>query len=142
MFTINRAHDIADAALDYRAMRQDLISGNIANVDTPFYRPRDIDFQKTLIQKRDELYKKDKNQLEMARTDSAHLEPQSTKSTRAATLFFRDGHTARNDGNSVDLDVETAELSKNSMMFTALISARKKSTMIFRSVLEASAKTQ
>ncbi|MEA1920410.1 MAG: flagellar basal body rod protein FlgB [Campylobacterota bacterium] len=141
MIQINRAHSVADAALDYRAMRQDLISGNIANVDTPFYRPRDVDFKSALIEKRNELYKRDNSRLEMARTDASHLETQETKGSRQARLFFRDGHAARNDGNSVDLDVETSELSKNSMMFTALISARKKSSGIFRAVLDASAKT-
>jgi flagellar basal-body rod protein FlgB len=123
-------------------MRQDLISGNIANVDTPFYRPRDIDFKSALIEKSNELYKKDNNKLEMAITNSSHLKTQESHSSKQATLYFRDGHTARNDGNSVDLDVETSELSKNSMMFTALISARKKSAGIFRAVLDASAKTQ
>jgi flagellar basal-body rod protein FlgB len=142
MLQINRAHSVVDAALDYRAMRQDLISGNIANVDTPFYRPRDIDFQSTLIQKRNELYHNDKDQLEMARTNASHIQSTSSKESRQATLFFRDGHGARNDGNSVDLDVETSELSKNAMMFNALISARKKSAGIFRAVLDASAKTQ
>lgn len=142
MIQISRAHIVADAALDYRAMRQDLIAGNIANVDTPFYRPRDLDFQSALIQKKNELYKKDSDQLQMAQTNEAHLSPKATIDPRKATLFFRDGHTARNDGNSVDLDVETSELSKNSMMFSALISARKKSAMIFRAVLDASAKTQ
>jgi len=141
MLQINRAHSVVDAALDYRAMRQDLISGNIANVDTPFYRPRDVDFQSALMQKRDELYHNDKEQLEMARTNASHMQSSPSKSSRQATLFFRDGHGARNDGNSVDLDVETSELSKNSMMFNALISARKKSAGIFRAVLEASGKT-
>ena len=47
---------------------------------------------------------------------------------------------ARNDGNSVDLDVETTQLSKNTIMFNALIQANKKDTAIFRSVIEASAK--
>ncbi len=141
MIQISRASIIADAALDYRAMRQDLISGNIANVDTPFYRPRDVDFQSTLIQKRDELYKKHNTQLEMAVTDPSHMHSQKSVQARKATLYFRDGHAAKNDGNSVDLDVETAELSKNSLMFSALVSARKKSAAIFRAVLDASAKT-
>ena len=38
-------------ALNYRAARQDMISSNIANADTPFYRPRDISFQDTLVAK-------------------------------------------------------------------------------------------
>ena len=35
-------------ALDLRAYRQQLLSGNIANADTPNYKARDVDFAKTL----------------------------------------------------------------------------------------------
>jgi flagellar basal-body rod protein FlgB len=55
-------------------------------------------------------------------------------------MYFRDGHMARNDGNSVDIDVETTEMSKNSIMFNALIAANKKDGAIFKSVIEASQK--
>ena len=48
---------------------------------------------------------------------------------------------ARNDGNSVDLDVETTEMAKNSVVFNALIQAYKVDNRIFRSVIDASAKT-
>jgi len=37
------------ASLDVNAFRQALISSNIANIDTPGYRTRDIDFHKTLF---------------------------------------------------------------------------------------------
>jgi flagellar basal-body rod protein FlgB len=141
MISTSRAHGIIDAALDYRAARQDLIAGNIANADTPHYRSRDIDFQKVLLQKRNEAFQKNDDQLQMAATHNAHIQNEESEALQRPTLFFRDGHGARNDGNSVDLDVETTELSKNQVMFNALISARKKSGGIFRAVLEASGKT-
>ncbi len=142
MISTSRAHAVIDAALNYRSMRQDLIAGNIANADTPFYRPRDVDFQQVLIQKRNEAFGiNDAKTLPMAQTNSAHMQSSATAEASKASLFFRDGHTARNDGNSVDLDVETSEMSKNSMMYNALINARKKSGGIFRAVLEASGKT-
>jgi len=48
---------------------------------------------------------------------------------------------ARNDGNSVDLDVESTEMAKNQVMFKGITAAIKKEALIFKSVLEASAKT-
>jgi len=136
----SRAHAIVDKALDYRAARQDMISSNIANADTPFYRPRDINFQDMLIEKKAEVFNESKDKLALAQTNGSHIPMQEERSTTKATTFFRDGHMARNDGNSVDLDVETTEMSKNSVMFNALISGRKKSAGIFRAVLEASGK--
>ncbi len=138
---ISRAHELMNSALDYRAARQDIIAGNIANADTPFYRPKDIRFEEMLAQKSAELFKNRSQTLEMVRTDSAHLSGSPHNGDLKPTLFFRDGHMARNDGNSVDLDVESTEMAKNSMMYNAIIAAKKKGTGIYKSVIDASAKT-
>jgi len=138
---ISRTHSLISDALDFRAMRQDLISSNIANVDTPFYRPRDVNFGDALAAKKAELLNERSNKLELAQTNDSHIPLKDEKSSFKPQVFFRDGHMARNDGNSVDLDVETTEMSKNSIMFNALIAANKKDSMIFKSVIEASKKT-
>jgi len=135
---ISRTHSLIADALDYRAARQDMIASNIANADTPFYRPRDISFQDALIAKKAELLNTHSNELPMAKTDAAHLSPKKQSNSFKPTLFYRDGHMARNDGNSVDIDVETTEMSKNSIMFNALVAANKKDSAIFKSVIEAS----
>jgi flagellar basal-body rod protein FlgB len=128
------------SAMDYRAARQDIIAGNIANADTPFYRPKDISFEDTLAQKSAEIFKDKSQTLQMAQTNGAHLGPIDSGSSKPTT-FFRDGHMARNDGNSVDLDVETTEMAKNSTMFNALTAALKKDSALFKSVIDASGKT-
>jgi flagellar basal-body rod protein FlgB len=137
---ISKAHELMNQALDYRTARQDIIAGNIANADTPFYRPKDISFEEMLAQKSAEIFKNKGQTLPMAKTDHAHLEPTQAVSSKP-TLFFRDGHMARNDGNSVDLDVESTEMAKNSMMYNAIIAAKKKGTGIYKSVIDASSKT-
>jgi flagellar basal-body rod protein FlgB len=137
---ISRTHGLIADALDYRALRQDMIASNIANADTPYYKPRDISFTDALVAKKAELLDEGNNKLALAQTDGNHIALDDAKSDYKATTFFRDGHMARNDGNSVDIDVETTEMSKNSIMFNALIQANKKSGMIFRSVIEASQK--
>ncbi len=139
-FEISKTHALLAQAMDYRAARQDMISSNIANADTPYYKPRDISFQDALIAKRNELYEEPAQTLQMARTNERDLQPIKEHNNLKPTLFFRDGHMARNDGNSVDIDVETTEMSKNSIMFNALVMANKKDTAIFNSVLDASAK--
>jgi len=138
----SRTHALLGAAMDYRAQRQDMIASNIANADTPFYRPRDIRFEEALAVKKAELLGDKSSELRMAQTDSNHIAPEKETSSYKATTYYRDGHMARNDGNSVDIDVETTEMSKNSVMFNALVMANKKSSAIFKSVIEASQKTQ
>jgi flagellar basal-body rod protein FlgB len=137
---ISRTHELIKDALDYRAARQDMIASNIANADTPFYRPRDMRFEDALRAKKADLLHDKSDQLPLAQTNGAHLPLLNEKSGTKPTLFFRDGHMARNDGNSVDLDVETTEMSKNSVMFNALIQANKKDSAIFNSVVDYSGK--
>jgi len=139
--SISRTNVLLKEAMNYRAIRQDMIASNIANADTPNYKPRDISFEQALVAKKAAILKDDSHQLKMAQTSSGHLKPQAEKASYIPTTFFRDGHMARNDGNSVDIDVETTEMSKNSVMFNALVGALKKDSMIFKSVIEASQKT-
>ena len=138
--SISRTHGLISDALDYRAARQDMIASNIANADTPFYRPRDISFENALSKKAADLQNRGNDTLALAQTNNQHIKPEAEKGDYRPTTFFRDGHMARNDGNSVDLDVETTEMSKNSIMFNALIQANKKSGGIYRSVIDASQK--
>ena len=140
MIKISRTAILLKDALNYRSARQDMIASNIANADTPNYKPRDISFEQALIAKKADLLKSDTNTLKMAQTNGGHIKPQEAVSSYKPTLFFRDGHMARNDGNSVDIDVETTEMSKNSIMYNAIIGAMKKDGMIFKSVIEASQK--
>ncbi len=138
----SKSKPLLEQALNARALRQDLISGNIANIDTPFYKSKDIDFETMLIQKTKEIYAEGapSPKLSMAQTDASHLKGYTDFDSSKATLYLRDGHMARNDGNTVDLDIESSELSKNAVMFNALTSALQKNGAIFKSVIEASAK--
>ncbi len=140
MIQITKSFELMKEALDYRAIRQDMIASNIANADTPFYRPKDIRFEEKLAQKEREIFGSKSTKLQLAATNEKHLQPSAQMSDSRATLFYRDGHMARNDGNSVDLDVETSEMAKNSIMYNALVNGMKKQAGIFRAVLDASAK--
>ncbi|MDL0087929.1 flagellar basal body rod protein FlgB [Campylobacter gastrosuis] len=137
----SKSKPLIEAAMAARELRQELISSNIANIDTPFYKARDINFESELIAKADEIYNKSgKKTLELAKTDEKHINKVEFPQTGISKIFLRDGHTARNDANSVDLDVETTELSKNYTMLSAIDNAYKREGTIFKSVIEASGK--
>ena len=140
MLQITKSFELMKEALDYRAIRQDMIASNIANADTPFYRPKDIRFEDKLIEEKRKLFGQESHKLELARTSSKHLDAVDADDNTRAQVFFRDGHMARNDGNSVDLDVETSEMAKNSVMYNALVNGMKKQRNIFMAVLDYSGK--
>ncbi len=139
-FEISKAFDIMQKSLFYRKIRQDLISSNIANADTPFYKPRDIRFEEAL---QEEVNKKfnipsKRPKLELARTNPLHLEPRDIEEGSKPIIFYRDGHLARNDGNSVDIDVETSEMAKNNIAYNATIEALRKDIGIFKAIIDSS----
>ena len=140
-FSISKSYDLMSEGLNARALRQKLISSNIANIDTPFYKARDIDFETTLSKKAKDIFGVDnEKRLQLAKTNKRHLEGVDFNSFKKPTIFFRDGHMARNDANTVDLDIETTQMSKNAIMFNALSSALKKDSQLFKAVIEASGK--
>lgn len=137
----SKSKQLVESALASRNLRQQLISSNIANIDTPFYKARDIAFEEALSERAAEIYGNKKSQiLQLAQTDAAHLPRVDFPPSNMAKIFLRDGHMARNDGNTVDLDVETTEISKNALMITALDNAMKRDSANFKSVIEASGK--
>lgn len=136
MIEFNRSDKYVESALNARSLRQDLISANIANVDTPYFRSKDIDFETLLAKKAHRDFNKNKRKvLELARTDPRHLQRKEYSDYRP-TIFYRDGHMARNDGNTVDLDIEMSEQAKNGIMYNALIDARKKNKSITLNAIE------
>ncbi|RDU65720.1 flagellar basal body rod protein FlgB [Helicobacter didelphidarum] len=136
-FETSKAYNLVYSALDYRSLRQDIIASNMANVDTPSYRPKDVHFEDMLAEKTAQVFdgKSKSKVLKLAQVLPQHL-PGLQPDRLTGSLFFRDGHLARNDGNSVDLDVETSEMGKNSVMYQALTSALKKHKGIFAYALD------
>ena len=130
-FEISKVYGIVHKALDYRSLRQDLIASNLANVATPFYRPQNIAFEEYLTKEANRIFKNEPNKtLPLAQTHTRHLPPIDYSKNRP-TIYWRDGYLARNDGNSVDLDVESSEMGKNSVMYNAIINASKKHKGIY-----------
>ena len=135
-FEISKTFPLLEKSLYYRQIRADLISSNIANADTPFYKPRDIRFEEALEQEEAKLYNQNNKKLELARTSPMHLEPKDIDDAFKPIIFIRDGHLQRNDGNSVDIDVETTEMAKNTIAYNATVAAIKKEIKIFNAVIE------
>ncbi|MDO4673907.1 flagellar basal body rod protein FlgB [Campylobacter sp.] len=136
-----KSKELVNSALAGRNLRNQLINSNLANVDTPFYKSRDIEFETALVNRANEIFKREtKKELELANTAAGHQKPWKFPDPNKSTIYLRDGHLARNDANTVDLDVETTELSKNTVMITALDGVLRKQSNIFSSIIDASSK--
>ena len=119
--------------LNFRAEKQNVISSNIATINTPNYKTKDLIFE-------DELKAVD-NTLQMKQTNSKHLSSiNNGLSNINPKLIDVKGLPEQNDGNNVNLDTQMSEMSKNKILFDAIQSSIKRDSRLFRSVIESSAK--
>lgn len=104
--------NILDKAADAANMRNELISNNISNVDTPNYKRKDIDFESVLQAELAGHVSLDKS-VAMANKDLSTLDP----------MVFTDNSSLsyRLDGNNVDMSTEQAYLAENQIKYQALI---------------------
>ncbi len=105
-------------SMDVSMMRHEVISNNIANVNTPYYKKQTVNFE-------DELAKAlDSGSFKGRTTNAKHLPigAQAASHVEAEVAVVKD-QSMRNDGNNVDIDEEMANLSKNTIQYRTLASA-------------------
>jgi len=114
----NGAPGALERALDISAYRQQLIASNIANVDTPGYRAKDISFVEEL---RD------------ATREAAVGAPAS--SDAGSTLHEAATGRLRGDGNTVDIDREMLNLSRTAGFYAAGVEMLKKYIALMKTAI-------
>lgn len=104
---------ILEKALSASSLRQKTISNNIANVNTPKFKRSEVLFEDILQQKMS-----GSQQLDLAKTNEKHISTQSQ--ALAPTMRMVADNSFRTDGNNVDIDIEMANMAKNSIYYDAL----------------------
>lgn len=124
--------------LGYRGEKQKVISGNIANINTPNYKTKELVFDEELKKASDS-----KMKLALTTTNPMHIKEHKADTIAHPTqprVIEKKGLVEQNDGNNVSLDREMSEMSKNNIMFNAIQSSIKKDANWFRSVIDSSSK--
>lgn len=111
--TINfdKALGLHPQALMLREKRAEVLASNLANVDTPGYKARDMDFQAILKQQS----KIETENLET--THSGHLLPDQYQ--LSGELLYRTPQQASLDGNTVEDQIEQAKYGENAVQYQA-----------------------
>jgi len=126
--------DILFNQLSFRSERQKVISTNIANIDTPGYKTKELKFKDHLNKAHDDF------QLKLATTHQKHMTVGSDTLNSPLKIYEVKGLPEQNDGNNVNLDTQMSEMSKNDVMFQALKSSIKKDSTWFKEVISSSGK--
>ncbi|MEO5970279.1 MAG: flagellar basal body rod protein FlgB [Bdellovibrionia bacterium] len=109
-----------NTSLNLRLANQNVISGNIANADTPGYKAKKVEFESAL---RDALGIGD--QLPVARTNPKHINHGSSDAVEPA--IFEDPNGVESlDGNTVDRAAEMSRMAENQILYDAATEMLKK----------------
>ncbi|MEK3935087.1 flagellar basal body rod protein FlgB [Sporosarcina sp. FSL W7-1349] len=101
-----------ERGLDYSATKAKAISQNIANVDTPNYKAKNVSFKEMFANAKME-------NLQAYRTDERHI-PFRQQASHPG-VFSYSNFRYRQDGNGVDMDKEQSDLAANQIYYNALI---------------------
>lgn len=109
-------HRLLEVSLRTRAARHEVLSANIANADTPGYRPRDLEFTSVMRSAAEEVGASGGEA--MARGDSAGAAKLDLQSAIYEPEYPDSRHGEdRLDGNAVSLDRQMALMTENSLAY-------------------------
>lgn len=106
------------AAMRGSALRQTALAQNLANANTPGYQRKDVDFESSLQAALANGQNLDSLQFSVQTDPSAPMQP---------------------DGNSVDVDAESAKLAENGLDYESLVTVAKTRLEILQSAMGAGA---
>lgn len=103
--------NVLDKAMDASWLRNEAISNNLANADTPGYKRQDINFETQLAKA-----------LRSSRYRSMDAKVADVKMNRLNPIAYTDyaSFSYRIDGNNVDPDTEGVYLAKNQVVYQGL----------------------
>jgi flagellar basal-body rod protein FlgB len=109
---------VLQKSLDALSLQHEVIANNIANIDTPNFKRSVVSFQDKLKMAIDAT-----PESPLWRTNAMHM-PTSSKSL-SLDNFHADVQTisdtvGRNDGNNVDMEMESALLAQNNLLYNSL----------------------
>lgn len=116
--------NVLNKAADASWMRNTVITNNIANVDTPGYKRKDVQFESYLMS---------------AMTSGGSLRERVNSlrldSLNATVYTDRSDLSYRLDGNNVDIDTESANLAENQLRYYALLDSMSQEFSRLRTVV-------
>jgi flagellar basal-body rod protein FlgB len=120
--------NLASKAMDGLSYRRNVLSQNVANVDTPGYHALELNFESELSKSMSSSPK-----LSMSRTNNGH---QLSKSDASGPYQarLRSGGSERADGNNVDIDQELMQMTETGIRYNALSTAVSKKLSLLKNI--------
>ena len=101
-----------ERGLTYSTTKGQVISQNVANVDTPNYKAKSVSFKEVFANAKS-------NTMHAYKTDQKHFDFKA--SNHQLGVYDNTNFRNRHDGNGVDMDKEQADLATNQIYYNALV---------------------
>lgn len=124
--------NVLQKSLEASSMRQQVLSNNVANIDTPGFKRSDVDFQAVLGAALGEKSKI----LSMKLTSTHHIPGLADKVGAGAGVVMDQATSLRNDGNNVDVDREMTNVAENGLYYNSLTNAISSQLGLLRMVIK------
>jgi len=120
--------------LDLRTMQHQALSSNVANADTPHYKPFEVAVEEELRKQQ----QPDTRRVDLARTQERHLPVGGTAALTSAALkpVPAPAFSLRADGNTVDLDRTMGALAENSLKYKTSAQLLSSKLKLLRNVIQ------
>jgi flagellar basal-body rod protein FlgB len=128
---MDRTSKLLSKVLDFRAIRQSVIAGNLANAETPGYIQKEIPFEK-------ELQKAfDNKSIKLATSEPGHI----SGSDAVMENSYNPYKLIREYGkpNELNIDTEMAKMSQNNLLYEASTNLLSKKFALLKAVIESRA---
>ncbi|NBO38624.1 flagellar basal body rod protein FlgB [bacterium] len=113
-----KADSVLEESLNQRLIKQNVITSNISNAETPGYRALGYEFEEQL-----RAAVGNDGQMAIQATDARHFKHQglTVNGDLRGDLHVKPTESIGNDGNTVDMDAEMAELAWNQTLYRATV---------------------
>lgn len=112
MNLFGKSISVLEGGLNYSAAKGKVISQNIANIDTPNYKAKNVSFKEVFSAVK-------ANELPAYKTDARHIDFQ-TRGTEPG-IFSYSNLNFRHNGNGIDMDKQQADLAANQIYYNAVV---------------------
>ena len=121
---------MAKAKMGYHSERQDLLARNVANMDTPGYKPKDLkkmDFQRLAML--------ESNRLRVRATNSAHITDTGKDEHNFKSETLRKTYETTPVDNAVVMEEQMMKVAENQMEFQKVTNLYSKVTSLFKTAI-------
>lgn len=127
-FNHNQTYETLTMALDGLERREQLLANNVANMNTPGYQARELDFKQVMEDRANAVAHPDQD-----------LEPEATSESHLGSILDRTGdvwdHAVLTTPGPPDMQDQMVRLSMNTLQYSAITQALGKQLQRYRQVI-------